>query len=138
MIRDHPWFGVGPDEVKPLYRQYRDPASRDVEVPHLHDNAIQFAAANGLPACAAYLALMAFFFAGTGRLLRRETDPGRAAILAGCWLAVVALFVAGFFEYNFGDTEVEMATLVVLALPFSRAMDATVLRDPTQAMKEPG
>ena len=27
----------------------------------------------------------------------------------------------GLFEYNFGDTEVEMATLLVFALPFSRA-----------------
>ena len=58
----------------------------------------------------------------TVRLLRREARPDRAALLAGALLAGTALFVAGFFEYNFGDTEVEMATLLVLAVPFSRAV----------------
>lgn len=122
MIRDSPIVGVGPEEVRALYPKYRDPAARDEYVPHLHNNAVQIAAANGLPACAAYLAMMAFFFFRTGRLLRRETVPSRAGILAACWLAGAALFVAGFFEYNFGDTEVEMATLLVLAIPFSSAL----------------
>jgi O-antigen ligase len=122
MIKDSPIVGVGPEEVRALYPKYRDPAARDMYVPHLHDNAVQIAAANGLPAAAAYLAMMAFFFVRTARLLRGERDPARAAILAACWLAGTALFVAGFFEYNFGDTEVEMATLLVLAIPFSRAV----------------
>jgi O-antigen ligase len=121
MIRDSPIVGVGPEEVRALYPKYRDPAARDMYVPHLHDNVVQLAAAHGIPAALAYLAMMAFFFVRTGRLLRREVDPGRAAVLAACWLAGTALFVAGFFEYNFGDTEVEMATLLVLALPFSEA-----------------
>ena len=30
-----------------------------------------------------------------------------------------ALFVAGLFEYNFGDVEVQRAMLVLLALPFA-------------------
>jgi len=33
----------------------------------------------------------------------------------------VALFVAGLFEYNFGDTEIEMATLLAWAIPFAPA-----------------
>ncbi len=119
MIAESPVFGVGPDQVRPLYPFYRDPEARDWNVPHLHNNIVQIAAANGLFACAAYLAMMGIFFARTGRLLRRETRPAPAALLAGAWLAGVALFVAGFFEYNFGDTEVEMATLLVLAVPFS-------------------
>ena len=92
-------------------------------MPHLHNNTLQIAAANGLFAAAAYLALMALFFARTVRLLRRETRPDRAALLAGALLAGTALFVAGFFEYNFGDTEVEMATLLVFAVPFSKATE---------------
>jgi hypothetical protein len=36
-------------------------------------------------------------------------------------LAGAALTAFGFFEYNFGDTEVEIATLLVFALPFSAA-----------------
>jgi O-antigen ligase len=121
MVADSPVFGVGPDLVRPLYPFYRDPDARDWNVPHLHNNIVQIAAASGLFACAAYLALMGIFFVRTASLLRKERDPARAALLAGAWLSGVALFVAGFFEYNFGDTEVEMATLLILAIPFSGA-----------------
>ena len=122
MIREAPLFGVGPEMVKRYYTLYRDADAPQWEVPHLHNNALQIAAANGLFAALFYLALMALFFARTIVLLRRETRPDRAALLAGALLAGAALFVAGFFEYNFGDTEVEMATLIVLAIPFSPAL----------------
>jgi O-antigen ligase len=131
MIAESPVFGVGPDQVRPLYPFYRDPAARDWNVPHLHNNIVQIAAANGLFACAAYLALMGIFFVRTARLLRSERRPDGAALLAGAWLAGVALFVAGFFEYNFGDTEIEMATLLVLAIPFSGAFGRDPHRDAT-------
>ena len=124
MIREAPLFGVGPEMVKRYYPLYRDEDAPQWEVPHLHNNTLQIAAANGLFAAASYLALMALFFARTVVLLRRETRPDRAALLAGALLAGTALFVAGFFEYNFGDTEVEMATLLVFAVPFSEAMKA--------------
>ncbi|MEP6767450.1 MAG: O-antigen ligase family protein [Acidobacteriota bacterium] len=122
MVADSPVFGIGPDEVRPLYPFYRDAEARDWNVPHLHNNVVQIAAANGLFACAAYLALMGIFFVHTAGALRRETEPARAALLAGAWLSGVALFVAGLFEYNFGDTEIEMATLLILAIPFSKAL----------------
>jgi hypothetical protein len=32
---------------------------------------------------------------------------------------MAAVFAAGMFEYNFGDVEVLMATLVVATLPFA-------------------
>ena len=120
MVRESPVFGIGPEMVKRYYTLYRDPDAPQWEQPHLHDNILQTAAASGLFAAAAYLALMFLFFARAISLLRRETDPRRAALLAGALLAGIALFVAGFFEYNWGDTEVEMATLIVLAIPFSR------------------
>jgi O-antigen ligase len=119
MITDFPILGLGPEMVKRYYVLYRDNDALFFQVPHLHNNALQVAAQSGLFAAAAYLALMGLFFARTIRLLRREDRPDRAALLAGALLAGTALFVAGFFEYNWGDTEVEMATLLVLAVPFS-------------------
>jgi O-antigen ligase len=121
MIADAPVFGLGPEMVKRYYPLYREPDAEHWRVPHLHDNAVQLAAASGVPAAAAYLALAFAVLARTGRRLRRETRPGTAAILAGVWLASVALFVAGLFEYNFGDTEIEMATLLLWGLPFAAA-----------------
>jgi O-antigen ligase len=122
MVRDHPLFGVGPEMVKRLYPLYREPQAVRPIVPHLHNNILQFAAANGLPAAAAYVGLVGVVLVRAARRLRSETRPDHAALLAGVVLAVTALAVAGLFEYNFGDTEVEMATLLVMAVPFSRAV----------------
>lgn len=126
MVADRPIFGLGPEMVKPFYTLYRDPDAPRWRVPHLHDNVLQIAAANGVFAAATYLAILVLFFARTGRLLRRaEPATGsrrRSIVAAATFLAVGAVSAAGLFEYNFGDKEVLMATLLLLALPFSRAM----------------
>jgi O-antigen ligase len=127
MIADRPIFGLGPELVKPYYTLYRDPDAPRWRVPHLHNNVIQIAAASGVFAAAAYLALLGLFFWRVSALLRvrtafRGTADGRTVIAAAAFLAVAAASVAGLFEYNFGDKEVLMATLPLLALPFSRAM----------------
>lgn len=125
MIADHPLFGVGPDMVQRLYPLYRQPEAVRPQVPHLHNNVLQIAASNGLPAAAAYLCLVGLFLYRAVTRLKKETRPDRAALLAGALLAVSAISVAGLFEYNFGDTEVEMATLLVVAIPFSRWLPVT-------------
>jgi O-antigen ligase len=91
-------------------------------VGHLHNNAMQIAAESGLFTAAAYLFLLGLFFARALTGLQREPPGERSALLAASFLAGVALSVAGLFEYNFGDKEVLMATLPLLALPFSRAL----------------
>jgi O-antigen ligase len=121
IVADYPLFGLGPDMVEPYYPLYRDADAPRWRVPHLHNNAIQIAAANGIFALGAYLALVGLFLARSIVLVRRERQPARAAIWSGVLLAGTALTVAGLFEYNFGDTEVEMATLLVMAVPFSKA-----------------
>ena len=88
-------------------------------VPHLHDNVVQIAAANGVFAAAAYLALVGARSSRARSALaaaRATARTGRRSGRARCSRAS-ALTVAGFFEYNFGDTEVEMATLLVFAVP---------------------
>ena len=119
MIEESPVFGIGPEMVKRYYPLYRDSDAPQWIVPHLHDNVLQIAAANGLFGAAAYLAFMGVFFLRVFRDLRLQPRSRPAPILAGAVMAGVALFAAGFFEYNFGDTEVEMATLLVMAVPFA-------------------
>jgi O-antigen ligase len=121
MVGDFPVLGLGPEMVKYYYPLYRDPDSVHRSVAHLHNNAVQIAAASGVPAAATYLGLAILPIAASARRLRRERRSEVAAPLAAVFLASIALLVAGIFEYNFGDTEVEMATLLLWALPFSAA-----------------
>ncbi len=120
MVADHPLFGVGPGRVKPLYPQYRVAGFVTPNPGHLHNNLVMIAAETGIPSALAYLAFVGAFFAGATRIARRRPrgDPARGVAL-GAIGAMAALFAAGMFEYNFGDVEVLMATLVVATLPFA-------------------
>jgi O-antigen ligase len=120
MIADRPLFGLGPGRVKTLYPLYRVPGWVDPHPGHLHNNFVMIAAETGVPSLLAYLAFMGAFFTGAVGIARRRPrgDPARGIAL-GAVGALASLFAAGFFEYNFGDVEVLMATLVVAALPFA-------------------
>jgi O-antigen ligase len=119
MIRERPLFGLGPELVERRYAIYRSPAAPRYEVPHLHDNLLQLAAERGLPALASYLWLTGASIAVAWRRFRREggRKGRRADLYVGAMLALLAFNVAGLFENNWGDTEVQRPVLFVLAVP---------------------
>lgn len=116
MASDHPWLGVGPEMVEVLYPDYRLPGAVRDRVSHLHCNPVHIAAERGVPALAMYGLLLVIFGVTVVRGLR---DPGRPApaALASCLLGVVGLTVAGLFEYNWGDSEIWVVTLFLVAVP---------------------
>jgi putative inorganic carbon (HCO3(-)) transporter len=120
MIAERPLFGLGPDMVERRYPLYRPPTAPRYQVPHLHNSFVQLAAERGLPALAAYLALTGASAWTAWRQLRREGGRRgpRADLYAGVLLALLAFNVAGLFENNWGDTEVQRPLLFALALPY--------------------
>lgn len=121
MIRERPLVGQGPDMVELRYPLYRLPEAPRKAVPHLHNGFLQLAAERGLPALAALLLLLALPAARALRAYRRE--GGRSGPRADLWLgtlgALVAFAVAGLFENNWGDVEVQRLVLVLLAIPYA-------------------
>jgi O-antigen ligase len=84
---------------------------------------LQLGAESGLLALAAYLWMNG---AAIGLALSRYRREGRLAgpradLYLGAVLALVAFNVAGLFENNWGDTEVQRLALFALALPFCLA-----------------
>ncbi|MGH6689603.1 MAG: O-antigen ligase family protein [Gammaproteobacteria bacterium] len=120
MLRDAPLLGMGPGGVKRHYPEYRDPAARRPTTGHLHNNAVQIAAERGVLGLAAWLAIWIAFFVQAGRIYARlpATRVDDRALVAGSLAAVAGFFVAGLFEYNFGDSEVINLLWVVMAFPF--------------------
>jgi O-antigen ligase len=120
MIRERPLFGVGPGRVKELYPVYRVSGWVEPRPGHLHNNVVMIAAETGIPSLLAYLWFVGAFFAGALRQVRASArgEPLRGVTL-GAIGAMASVFAAGMFEYNFGDVEVLMATLVVATLPFA-------------------
>jgi O-antigen ligase len=116
IVRDHPITGVGPDMVKSVYREYRQPwAVNDLNV-HLHNVPVHIAAERGLPALLVWLGFIVYL---TRDLIRRLTTSRHPSLAAGALAAVAAMVAAGLFEYNFGDSEFLMLFLVLITLPYA-------------------
>jgi len=120
MVRQRPVFGVGPDLVKRYYPVYRAPAAPRYEVPHLHNTLLQLAAERGLPSLAAYLAMtvVAAVAAWRGYVREGGRQGPRPDLYMGVLLALLAFNLAGLFENNWGDAEVQRPILFVMAIPF--------------------
>jgi O-antigen ligase len=120
IVKDHPLTGVGPDMVRHVYADYRVAGAVQENNIHLHNVPMQIAAERGLPALAFWLA----FIATALLSLRPLLDRTRHRVLAATAVAAtVAMLTAGFFEYNFGDSEFLMLYLLLLTLPVAAERD---------------
>jgi len=111
MIRAHPWFGLGLEEVGPNIEKYV-PADIARPLPpgyygHLHNIYIHYAAERGIPTmlCLMWLIAKALWdFAST--LWRKRPAGDVRFILHAAIAAIIGLLVVGCVEYNLGDSEV--------------------------------
>lgn len=111
MIKAHPFFGLGPEQVKAQFEQYI-PADIPRPLPsgwygHLHNIYYHYAAERGIPTM---LALMWFLgkvlydlWRGLARL-PREASLARAVVL-GAIAVVLSMLAEGYYENNLGDGE---------------------------------
>ena len=120
MVAERPLFGHGPGMVEERYPIYRHPTAPRHSIEHLHNSYVQLAAERGLLSLAAYLWLLG----GALRLgylgLRRElrSGNGQSELWLGAFCALIAFGLAGLFEDNWRDTEVQRVALFVIALPY--------------------
>jgi O-antigen ligase len=119
MVIERPVFGHGPGMIEVVYPRFRWPEAPNPNQPHLHNNVMQLAAERGLPGLAFFLWWVGVAFLAALRAAQRLATPGRgpAWAAAGALAALTAVFVAGLFEYNLGDSEVLMLVLLLTAVP---------------------
>jgi O-antigen ligase len=124
IIKEKPLFGTGPCTVDMVFQNPKyglsELAKRNV---HLHSNIIQIGAERGIPALLAWLAFIGWAFLSLLKLLRVK-NPTLLPVTVGALAALVGLFVAGFFEYNFGDSEITVLFLYLITIPF--ALEKTI------------
>ncbi|HSD27656.1 MAG TPA: O-antigen ligase family protein [Vicinamibacteria bacterium] len=121
MVLDRPVFGQGPGMVLVVYPRYRWPEATHPMQPHLHNNFLQVAAERGVPGLVFFLWWAAAVFVAAIRETRRAAagPPGPRWAAGGALAALAAVFAAGLFEYNLGDSEVLMLVLLLAAVPFA-------------------
>ncbi len=125
MVLERPVFGQGPGMVEVVYPRFRWPEAPNPRQPHLHNNLMQVAAERGLPGLVFFLWWVGVAFLAALREAQRAAASGRGPgwAAAGVLAALSAVFVAGLFEYNLGDSEVLMLVLLLTAVPFARSGD---------------
>jgi putative inorganic carbon (hco3(-)) transporter len=124
MIEAHPWFGVGPERVGPLFSEF---VPADVETlpdayyGHLHSIYVHYAAERGLPAVLFLLWSFGQILWDHTRALQRLSSSrrdDRRFLLHAVVAATVAMMVIGGFDVTLGDSEVLGIYLALVALGY--------------------
>jgi O-antigen ligase len=126
MIKAHPWFGIGPEEVKPELPSYIPP---DIPRPlpsgwygHLHNIYLHYAAERGIPTMLALMWMLGkIFYDFVRAVLRKPSNPDARFVLHGAIAVLIGILVVGFFEVNLGDSEVLTMFLSVVGFGYIAA-----------------
>jgi O-antigen ligase len=131
MIKAHPWFGLGPEEIGRNFDSY---VPADIRRPlpigyygHLHNIYIQYAAERGIPGllCVLWFIGLVVWDAIRGIIRLRGRRSQELFVLHGTVAVVIGILVGGIFEYNLGDSEVLMMFNCVVALSYAAGKSAT-------------
>ncbi len=102
LLAENPWFGIGPE-------RFEEHLMGDRQGGHPHNTLLAVAVETGLLGLLAYLSLMAALIGQLWRLWRAypEGDPLHWPVQSLCY-AFALYWTFGFFDYNFGDTELQI------------------------------
>jgi putative inorganic carbon (hco3(-)) transporter len=121
MIKAHPVFGLGPEQVKAQFLKYV-PADIPRPLPtgwygHLHNIYYHYAAERGIPTMLALMWLLGKmlydFWTGLRRLPQNAVLA--RAILLGCVAVLLSMLAEGYYENNIGDGEPLTLFLAIVA-----------------------
>ena len=125
MVKAHPWFGLGPEQIRRQFDAYV-PAGIKRPLPvgyygHLHNIYVQYAAERGIPGLLLLLWVIGMTAFDCSRAIR-QIGSGRSQQLFwlhGTVAVILGVLTGGLFEYNLGDSEVLMMFTSVVALGYA-------------------
>ncbi len=124
MIKAHPVFGIGPEQVAWQYLNYLPPGTR-LPLPkgyyqHLHNIYIHYAAELGIPAMLAMVWMLLQPLYDFSRALMRAppASPFRWVLHAGI-AVIIAILAGGIFEKNIGDSHVLLMFVAVVGCGYA-------------------
>jgi putative inorganic carbon (hco3(-)) transporter len=130
MVKAHPWFGLGPEQIGRRFDEYV-PSNIKRPLPvgfygHLHNIYVQYAAERGIPALLLMLWLIGLTlydcFRAALRLGKQRSQ--QLFILHGTIACTIGILVGGLAEFNLGDSEVLMMFVSVIAIGYAAVRNA--------------
>jgi O-antigen ligase len=117
MFKDHPFTGVGDNEITQVYKMYK-PVEHHGEGAHLHSNYMMILATTGIFGFIAYIGFFILIFLKQIKFYNVLDDPIDKAFILGSIMTNISFHVAGIFEWIFGDHEVMTVFFFLIAIPF--------------------
>jgi O-antigen ligase len=105
MIQHRPLLGVGSGNFQAEMERYKE-ANGPSSHSHAHNTLLEIAAENGLIGLSAYIYIWFIFFREMIRGLKKKVGAFTRGVSVGVIGGIVGFHVAGLFEYNLGDSEV--------------------------------
>jgi len=113
---DHFLYGVGPHAVEQIYPTFRHPLAIEPNQWHLHNNFVHLGVTRGMLGLAAFVYVFLRVLRLGSYRSRAEGEDFDRGLAVGVLGAAAAFLVAGFTEYNWGDSEVLMLFYMLLGL----------------------
>ena len=99
LIQDHTWLGTGPGTYGDAYTQYQPPGF-SVRFYQAHNDYLEIVAELGIPAIPIMIWLLFLFFK-TGFSRMRSPSRQTRSVALGCMIAVVAILLHSYSDFNF-------------------------------------
>ena len=135
MIKAHPWFGLGPEQIGRQFDRYV-PAYIKRPLPvgfygHLHNIYVQYAAERGIPALLLMMWLISLTLWDCVQGIRRlgRAQSTQLFILHGVVACTIGILIGGLFEFNLGDSEVLMMFVSVIGLGYAALKNIAPVAD---------
>lgn len=116
IVKDYPLTGVGSDNVKKIYAEYRHPEATKNN-PHLHNNFFQIAAERGIITLLVFILFFISLITDLSAKIKNGTVFEKKISTAVLFL-VISFLTSGMFEYNFGDTEIKFLFFFFISIPY--------------------
>ena len=131
IIIDHGWFGTGAGTFPLVFTEYRTDLIFD-RVTYAENDYFEFLIELGLPGATALLILLATCLKQQYVLIvsKRDSEDNDARNIAtGCLAATLALLAHSFTDFNLQIPANAMLAVIVMALPFTQALNTAPKQD---------